>query len=138
MTIAPRTIDEYLDRVSPDKRAALQALRETVRAAAPDAEECISYQMPAFRLNGMLVWFGAGVNHCAFYPGATVAAFKDELSGFATSKGTIRFQPDTPLPTALVRRIVLARIEQNSQRRAARAPSRGRAAPSVGSVARSG
>src|SRR5512139_3220544 len=113
----PKSIDEYLARLSDDKRAALESLRESIRAALPDAEECISYQMPAFRLHGkVLVWFGAGANHCAFYPGAVVEEFSDELSGYETSKGTIRFQPDDPLPKTLVRRIVNARIARNARR----------------------
>jgi len=110
-----KTIDEYLAALSGDKRAALQKLRKTIRAAAPKAEECISYQIPAFRLNGMLVGFGATANHCAFYPmsSSTVAAHKDELKDYDTSKGTIRFQPDNPLPAALVRKLVKARIAEN-------------------------
>lgn len=110
------TIDEYLATVSDDKRAALEKLRKTIRAAAPDAEECISYQLPAFRLNGMLVAFGATANHCAFYPmsASAVAAHKDDLKDYDTSKGTIRFQPDHPLPAALVRKLVKARIAENA------------------------
>ena len=110
------TIDEYLANLSDDKRAALEKLRKTIRAAAPQAEECISYQMPAFRLNGMLVGFGATANHCAFYPmsASTVAAHKEELQGYDTSKGTIRFQADKPLPAALVRKLVKARIAENA------------------------
>src|SRR5881628_2897247 len=114
-----KTIDEYLAALSDDKRAALERLRKTIRAAAPEAEECISYQLPAFRLNGMLVAFGATKNHCAFYPmsSATVAAYEDELKNYDTSKGTIRFQPDKPLPAALVRKPVRARIAANNERR---------------------
>lgn len=111
----PATIDDYLARVSSGQRAALNRLRKAIRAAAPRAEECISYQLPAFRLDGrMLVWFGAGTNHCAFYPGAVVQAFKSELLDYKTSKGTIRFQPDHPIPAALVRKLVKARIAQRS------------------------
>src|SRR5438128_12540163 len=112
----PKTIDEYLATLSDDKRAALERLRKTIRAAAPKAEECISYQLPAFRLNGMLVAFGATANHCAFYPmsPSTVAAHKDELKDYDTSKGTIRFQPDKPLPAAPVRKLVKARIAENA------------------------
>src|ERR1700724_4137026 len=103
----PKTVDEYLSLVSEDKRAALQALREILRAAAPDAEECISYQMPAFRLNGMLVGFAAAKNHCALYAwnGSAVGMFADELRGYETSKGAIRFTPEKPLPERLVRRV---------------------------------
>jgi uncharacterized protein YdhG (YjbR/CyaY superfamily) len=111
------TIDEYLERLSDDKRVALQKLRKTIRAAAPRAEECISYQLPAYRLNGMLVAFGATANHCAFYPmsASTVAAYREELKGYETTKGTIRFQPDKPLPAALVRKLVKARIAENAE-----------------------
>ena len=110
-----KTIDAYLAALSDDKRTALEKLRRTIRAAAPKAEECISYQLPAFRLNGMLVAFGATANHCAFYPmsASTVAAHKEALKDYDTSKGTIRFHPDNPLPAALVRKLVKARIAEN-------------------------
>ena len=111
------TVDEYLATLSDDQRAALEKLRQTIRAAAPNAEECISYQLPAFRLNGMLVAFGATANHCAFYPmsASAVAAHKGDLKDYDTSKGTIRFQPDHPLPAALVRKLVKARIAEHAQ-----------------------
>ena len=106
------TVDEYLARLSDDKRGALERLRRTIKAAAPRAEECISYQLPAFRLDGrMLVWYGAGANHCSFYPGAIV-----EAQRYETSKGTIRFQPNAPLPAALVKKLVKARIAANAAR----------------------
>jgi uncharacterized protein YdhG (YjbR/CyaY superfamily) len=116
MTTKPKSIDDFLAALSDDKRAALQKLRKTIKAAAPKAEECISYGIPAFRLNGrMLVYFGAATNHCSFYPGAfPVAACTKELKSYDTSKGTIRFQPDKPLPAALVRKLVKIRIAQNS------------------------
>jgi uncharacterized protein YdhG (YjbR/CyaY superfamily) len=116
MAAKPKTTDEYLAALSDDKRAALERLRKTIQAAAPNAEECISYQLPAFRLNGrMLVAFGATANHCAFFPmsSVTVEAHKDALKQYDTSKGTIRFQADTPLPAALVRKLVKARIAEN-------------------------
>lgn len=111
------TIDEYLDGLSADKRAALEKLRRTIRAAAPKAEECISYSLPAFRLNGVLVAFGASTNHCSFYPmsPATLEAHRRELEGYETSKGTIRFGPDKPLPATLVRKLVKARIAENTR-----------------------
>lgn len=117
MARKPRTIDEYLAGLSDDKRAALESLRRTIRAAAPKAEECISYQLAAFRLDGrMLVAFGATANHCAFYAmsSSTLAAHKDTLEGWDTSKGTIRFQADNPLPASLVRKLVKARIAENA------------------------
>ena len=108
---APESIDAFLVALSPEQRAALQKLRKDIRAAVPRAEECISYGVPAFRLDGrFLLAFGAGAHHCAFYPGAVVAMFKDELEGYQTSKGTIRFQPGHPLPSRLVRRIVKAQV----------------------------
>jgi uncharacterized protein YdhG (YjbR/CyaY superfamily) len=116
----PKSVDEYLAALSPQKRAALQKLRKLIRAAAPEAEERISYQLAAFRLHGrMLVAFGATEKHCAFYlmSSSTVAALKDELEKYDTSKGTIRFQPDKPLPAALVRKLVKARIAENAGRR---------------------
>ena len=111
-----KTIDDYLAAVSDDKRAALEKLRKTIKAAAPQAEECLSYQIPAFRQDGMLVGFGASASHCAFYlmNASTVAAHERELTAYDTSKGTIRFQADTPLPVALVRKLVTARIAENT------------------------
>jgi uncharacterized protein YdhG (YjbR/CyaY superfamily) len=115
MANKPKTIDEYLARLSDDKRSALEILRKSIRAAAPKAEECISYQIPAYRQNGMLVGFGATVNHCAFYlmSSSTVETHKDKLKGYDLSKGTIRFQAGKPLPVALVRMLVRARIREN-------------------------
>ena len=114
----PKTIDEYLAALSEDKRAALETLRKTIRAAAPKAEEGISYGIAAFRQNGMLVGFGATVKHCAFYlmSATTVDAYKEELEGYDTSKGTIRFRADDPLPAALVRKLVKARMAENEAR----------------------
>ena len=115
-TAKSKSIDEYLAALSADKRAALEKLRKTVRAAAPRAEECISYQLPAFRLDGrMLVGFGATEKHCAFYlmSSTTVETHRAELKDYDTSKGTIRFQADKPLPAALVRKLVKARIVEN-------------------------
>ncbi len=117
---AVKTVDEYLAALSDDKRAALEEVRKAIRAAAPEAEECIMYRLPGFRLDGRpLVAFGAAANHCAFYPmsGSTVAAHKEELAAYDTSKGTIRFQPDKPLPAALVRKLVKARIAENRGQR---------------------
>lgn len=110
----PATIDDYLAALDTVKRAALAKLRRDIRAAAPGAEETISYQLPAFKLAGrLLVCFGAAAKHCAFYPGAfPVEALGDALAGYATSKGTIRFPPGQPLPAALVRKIVKLRIGQ--------------------------
>jgi uncharacterized protein YdhG (YjbR/CyaY superfamily) len=123
--------DEYLAALRDDQRAALVRLGNVIRAAAPGVEECMSYGLPAFRLDGKpLVAFGATANHCAFYPlsGATVHAHEDELGGYDTSKGTIRFPAGHPLPAALVRKLVRARVAENAalQRRAAAGAARRR------------
>ena len=118
MRAGPRNIDEYLAAVSEDQRSALEKLRQTIRALVPAAEECLSYGVPAFRLDRMLVGFGAGAAHCSFYPmsSTTVEDHRKELAGYDTSKGTIRFRPDRPLPASLVRKLVRARIVENAAR----------------------
>lgn len=111
------TVDDYLLTVDEQKRAALEKLRKTIKAAAPKAEECISYQIPAFKHNGMLVGFGATAKHCAFYlmSGTVLADFAGELEKYDTSKGTIRFTPEKPLPATLVRKLVKARLAENEE-----------------------
>ncbi len=108
----PKSIDAYLAPLSSEKRAALQKLRRSIHAAAPKAQECISYGIPAFRLDGrMLVAFGAAAKHCAFYCGSTpLVVHRDELGAYSTSKGTLRFPPERPLPAALVRKLVKTQI----------------------------
>lgn len=125
-TRKPRTVRGYLASLSGENRTALNKLRKDILAAAPGAEECISYQMPAFRFGGrMLVWYGAWENHCALYPGTSIEPFREELGRFDTgSKGTIRFQTDDPLPAILVRRLVKARIAQNAALRKVRGAKR--------------
>ena len=115
----PKTIDEYLAGTNADQREALEKLRQTIHAVAPKAKECISYGIPAFRLNGRsLVFFAAWANHYALYPGssATLEKFRNELRDFQTSKGTIRFSPGNPLPVPLVRKLVKARIAENNNK----------------------
>lgn len=118
MANKPVTIDEYLAPLSSEKREALEKLRKDIKAAAPAAEECISYQVPAFRLDGkMLVSFGAAAKHCSFYPGTfAVEALAHELGAYDTSKGTIRFRPEAPLPSALVRKLVKASMAEKEAR----------------------
>jgi uncharacterized protein YdhG (YjbR/CyaY superfamily) len=114
-TQKPRTINEYLTGVKADQRIVLEHLRKAIHAAAPGVEECISYGIPAFRLNGRtLVFFGAWANHCSFYPGSstTLKKFRGALKSFQVTKGTIRFSPDNPLPIPLVKRLVKARIAE--------------------------
>lgn len=111
------THDGYLTGLSANKRAALEKLRCIIHAAAPRAEECISYRLPAFRLDGkVLVLYSAAAKHCSFFPGSgtAVEAHKNDLTGYSTSRGTIRFTPDKPLPAALVRKIVKYRIAENA------------------------
>jgi len=119
MAARPKTIDEYLSVLNDDQRAALEKLRKTIRTVAPNAEECISYGLAAFRLDGKaLVAIGAKANHCAFYPmsSSTVATHQRELQNYDTSKGTIRFPARKPLPVSLVRKLVKTRIAENAAR----------------------
>ena len=112
---APKTVDEYLAIVPEPARSTLVKVRATIRAVAPrGATESISYGMPMFKYKGMLVGFAAFSKHCSLFPGAgPIAALKDELKGFPTSKGTIQFPLDKPLPGALVKKLVKARIAEN-------------------------
>ncbi len=116
----PTTIDEYLAHVPEDQRDALERLRRLIHQTVPRAVEYISYGLPAFRLDDRpLVAFGAAARHCSFYPMSTktIEDHRAELSRFSTSKGTIRFQPDAPLPAALVRKLVQSRVAENEARR---------------------
>jgi uncharacterized protein YdhG (YjbR/CyaY superfamily) len=111
-----KTTDQYLATVSAEKRTALKKLRRAIRAAAPKAEECISYGIPAFRLDGkLLVAFGAARNHCAFYPGAyPIKTCGKTLKKYDTGKGTIRFPAESPLPTSLVTKLIRARLVEKT------------------------
>ena len=112
-------VDDYLAQLPPDQRAALEHLRTRIRAAAPDATEAISYGMPAFKQDGRgLVGYAAFKNHCSLFPmsSAVIAEHAEALEAFATSKGTIRFTPDRPLPDALIARIVRARLAELAAR----------------------
>jgi uncharacterized protein YdhG (YjbR/CyaY superfamily) len=112
-----RNVDEYLAGVPKEARATLEKLRKTIKGAAPKATEVISYQMPMYKQNGMVVGFAAFKNHCSIFPGSAVMdAYKEELKPYDTSKGTIRFPADKPLPAALVKKLVRARIKENEAR----------------------
>jgi uncharacterized protein YdhG (YjbR/CyaY superfamily) len=116
----PTTIDGYLQNVKADQRRALEKLRRVIHGVAPGAKECISYGIPAFSLHGRsLVFFGAWGSHCSFYPGSSAALknLQNDLKDFQTSKGTIRFSSDKPLPTALVKKLVRARMAENGAKR---------------------
>jgi uncharacterized protein YdhG (YjbR/CyaY superfamily) len=115
---APKSIDDYMDRFPKEVRQLLQKMRLTIRKAAPKAKETISYGIPAFTLNGLLVWFAAHKGHIGFYPRASaIAAFKKELSAYKGAKGSVQFPFDKPLPLALVSRIVKFRVKQNLSKR---------------------
>jgi len=113
-----RSVDEYLANIPSDMRAALRKLREAIRTAAPDAEEVISYRIPAFRQEGMLVYYAAFKDHCSFFPGSLLVQrkFAEELRPFRAGRGTFRFTPERPIPSALVRRIVKSRVAENESR----------------------
>jgi len=111
---APKNVDEYLAGVPEPARSTLNKMRAAIRSTVPpEATETISYGMPAFKHKGVLVWFAAFSNHCSLFPTASVIeTFKHELKGFSTSKGTIHFPTDRPLPAALVKKLVKARVAQ--------------------------
>jgi uncharacterized protein YdhG (YjbR/CyaY superfamily) len=114
-----KTIDKYISTFPTEVQQVLEDLRKAIQDAAPNAEEAISYGMPAFKLNGDLVYFAAYKKHIGFYPRgpSAIEAFKEELSGYDLSKGTIRFPLDRPIPFDLVRRIVKFRVQQNESRK---------------------
>ena len=115
---AAGSVDEYLDALPRDARAALNKLRKTIKAAAPKATEGISYQIPAYKHHGMLVSFAAFASHCSFFvmSPATMRAHAAELGDFDITKGGIRFPADKPLPARLVTKLVKARIAENEKR----------------------
>jgi uncharacterized protein YdhG (YjbR/CyaY superfamily) len=111
---APKNIDEYIAGFPDYIQKLLDEIRATIRQAAPDAEEAISYQMPVYKLNGILVYFAAYKNHIGFYPTSSATeVFMGQLSDFKCSKGTIRLPLDKPLPLSLITDIVIFRVEEN-------------------------
>ena len=114
----PKNYDEYAARFPKDVQQLLQQIRLTIRKAAPQAQETISYGMPAFRQEVILVWFGVHTHHIGFYPGASgIAAFKKELARYKHAKGSVQFPIDQPLPLALVTRIVKFRVKERLAKR---------------------
>jgi uncharacterized protein YdhG (YjbR/CyaY superfamily) len=114
-------IDAYIAAAPEPSRAHLKRMRAIVRKAAPRAEELISYGMPAYKQDGVLVYFAGYKHHIGFYPtGSGIAAVKDELKGFKTSKGAIQFSLEAALPTALITRIVKHRVRENLAKKAAK------------------
>jgi len=113
----PKNFEEYFAAFPADVQDMLEDLRQTIAKAAPAAEEVISYQMPAYKLHGMLVYFAAYKNHIGFYPGAGgIAAFRKELSVYKGAKGSVQFPVEQPLPLKLVSRIVKFRVKQNVEK----------------------
>jgi uncharacterized protein YdhG (YjbR/CyaY superfamily) len=113
----PESIDEYLESVSEDRRAVLETLRRTIHSIVPGLEECISYSMPAFRHEGQVIaGFQATAKGCSYYPfsGTTLSTLSSELSGYGQTKSALHFTPERPLPVALVRKLLRARIAESS------------------------
>jgi uncharacterized protein YdhG (YjbR/CyaY superfamily) len=114
---APKDIDEYIARFPDDVREILEKITVTIRKAAPEAKETISYQIPTFTLNGNLVHFAAFRKHIGFYPGPSgIEKFKDELSVYYGAKGSVQFPLDKPIPFSLISRIVKFRVNENSKK----------------------
>lgn len=110
-------INKYISRFPLQTQNLLEELRETIKEVAPEAEEIISYKMPAFKLQGILVWYGGHTNHIGFYPRVSaIEKFKKELAGYKTSKGAIQFPVNKPLPIALIKKIVKFRLAENIQK----------------------
>ena len=123
----PTTIDEYIADFPPDVRPLLEKVRAAIRKAAPDAEEAIKYMMPTFVLNGNLIHFAGWSNHIGLYPGSRpIEVFKDELSKYEISKGTVQFPLDKPIPSALIGKITKFCVKRNAERAASRKVAKNR------------
>jgi len=126
-TKTPKDIDEYIAGFPKDVQKTLSRIRSTIRRAAPKAEEAISYQIPTFRLNGNLIHFAAYKNHIGLYPAPrAVEKFKKELERYGSSKATIKFPLDEPVPYDLIKKIVEFRVKQNSEKAKNRTPAKKR------------
>jgi uncharacterized protein YdhG (YjbR/CyaY superfamily) len=114
-----KTMDEYIALQSEVNQLALEHIRQIVRDIVPQAEECISYQIPMFKYKGMLVGFAAFQNHCSFVAGngSTIDKFKDELKGYTFAKSVIHFTPDKPLPDEFIERFVRLRVQENEAKK---------------------
>lgn len=116
-TTAQDPVEEYIASFPEHTRELLQQIRAVIKKAAPGAEEVISYKMPAYRLNGMLVYFAGYKNHIGFYPtGSGIAAFQKELSAYKGAKGSVQFPLDKKLPVALIAKIVKFRVKENKEK----------------------
>jgi len=115
MARKPTTIDDYLATVSDERRSVLESLRKTIRSITPEAEECISYGIPAFRLHGVVVaGFSATAKGCSYFPfsGSTLKTLASHVAGYEQTKSSLHFSPGRPLPTTLVRRLIKARVAE--------------------------
>ena len=113
-----KTIDEYIKTFPEDVQRILEKMRKTIRNAVPEAVEAISYQMPAFKLNGALVYFAAFKNHIGFYPTSSgIEEFKKELSPYKGGKGSVQFPIEKPIPYDLVKKIVIFRMKENQKKK---------------------
>lgn len=112
------SVEEYIKMFPSEQKKMLTSIRQAIRDAAPEAEEGISYGMPGYKLNGPLVYFGGFKKHCSFFPAgnSAISQFNDELKKYHTSKGTIQLPLDEPLPVALIKKIVRARVKENAAR----------------------
>jgi uncharacterized protein YdhG (YjbR/CyaY superfamily) len=116
-----KNVESYIRQFPPSTQALLQELRKTIRETAPEAEETISYNMPAYKLNGMLCYFAGYENHIGFYPTASpIAFFENELNAYNTSKGTVQFPLNKPIPKTLVKKMVKFKLKENQLKAAAR------------------
>jgi uncharacterized protein YdhG (YjbR/CyaY superfamily) len=116
-SIKPTSIDEYISTFPDDVQKKLQEVRETIHQAAPNAEEVISYSMPAFKMKGILVYFAAFSKHIGFYPTASgIAAFQDEISMYKNAKGSVQFPLNKPMPLSLIRKIVKFRLNEENKK----------------------
>lgn len=110
----PETVDEYLADLPEKERAVLSNIRKTIKATAPKADEVIGYGMPGYKYHGMLVYFAAFKNHLSFFTGTSMLEkFEKEVKPYKTSKGTLQFTVDKPIPTSLIKKIVIQRMKQN-------------------------
>lgn len=129
------TVDDYIKAFPPRVRVILQRLRKTIHEAAPRATERVSYKMPAFEQNGILVWFGAHAKHVGFYPGADgISTFQKKLSGYKSARGSVQFPLDAELPYELVKDIVRYRVARNEEKAAAKSNGRGRTGTRAGTA----
>ena len=121
-TIKTGEIDQYISTFPIETQMLMEKLREIIKKAAPKAEEVISYKMPAFKQNGVLVYFAGYKNHIGFYPtGSGIRAFQEEIAGYKNSKGAVQFPLDKPLPVGLITKMVKYRVKEDQEKAKAKA-----------------